>query len=340
MSKLNSFQFASVMDTLAHQTPPPKTKQAPIPAGVITVGKVVDGLPNERVGIRAAYHSEKGKRPNQEDTVTVITDLSSLGAALPRPYLYQKFAFFGVYDGHGGCGASKMLQRTLHAKLAEAREFFTSMGGAATEACEKADREICGELRSMEDDSGSTGVFLVVDGRKKELAVGNVGDSRCVLSRGGTAIELSKDHRVARESEKVRVLKNGCRIRDGRVNGVLAVTRSFGDCLHKEGGGKGQVGLDAVPEIRVESVMERDEFVILATDGLWDVMGSQQVVNFVRLGLAKHRKVKSIRKELVREALKVGSIDNVSCVVVMLNQDEKKEEAAAGGGGAGGGGGA
>lgn len=91
VSRLDSVQFNSVMDTLAHQTPPPnKKKQAPIPAGALTVGRVLDGLPNPQIGIRAAYDSDKGTRQNQEDTVTVIMDLSSLGGVLPRPYLYQK----------------------------------------------------------------------------------------------------------------------------------------------------------------------------------------------------------------------------------------------------------
>ena len=91
ISKLNSTTFNGMMDTLAHQTPPSvRKKQAPIPAGALTVGKVLDGLPNAAIGIRAAFYSEKGKRPNQEDTVTVIMDLSSLGDELSRPYLYQK----------------------------------------------------------------------------------------------------------------------------------------------------------------------------------------------------------------------------------------------------------
>jgi [calcium/calmodulin-dependent protein kinase] kinase len=335
ISKLNSTAFNSIMDTLASQTPTPsKKKAAPIPSGALKVGKVLDGLPNAQIGIRAAFYSEKGKRPNQEDTVTVIMDLSSLGDKLPRPYLYQKFAFFGVYDGHGGGTTSKMLQHTLHMKLALGSDFFTNLEAASGKACDEADKEICGELRNMEDDSGSTGVFVVIDGRKKEFVVGNVGDSRCVLSRGGTAIELSKDHRIAVEHERNRVIEHGCKVRDGRVNGVLAVTRSFGDCAHKFSG-EGKNGLDAVPEVRTEKIVDRDEFIILATDGLWDVMGSQQVINFVRLGLARHHKVKTICKELVKEAIKVGSIDNVSVVVVMLNQTREEK----GGGGEGGGGG-
>ena len=60
----------------------------------------------------------------------------------------------------------------------------------------------------------------------------------------------------------------------------------------------------------------------MATDGLWDVMESQQAVNFLRTRLSAHRKVKLACKELVREALKLGSIDNTSAIVVALNQGD------------------
>ena len=65
VSKLDSMEFNSVMDTLAHQSPVTlRKKQAPLPG--IVVGRVLDGLPNSKLGIRAAFHSEKGKRPKQE----------------------------------------------------------------------------------------------------------------------------------------------------------------------------------------------------------------------------------------------------------------------------------
>ena len=79
------------MDTLSHQAPgvAAKKKQGPIPN--IVVGKVLDGLQNDSLKIRAAYCSDQGKRPNQEDTVTVIMDLSDLGEVLgERSYLYRR----------------------------------------------------------------------------------------------------------------------------------------------------------------------------------------------------------------------------------------------------------
>ena len=321
VSKLDSAEFNSVMDTLAHQSPiAPRKKQAPLPH--IVVDRVLDGLPNKQLNIRAAFYSERGKRPNQEDAVTVIMDLSDLGSALERPYLYQKFAFFGIYDGHSGGACSKLLQHKLHLKFAQSEIFFSDQSKAATDSCISVDEEICAELKDKDDESGSTALFLIIDGRSKKFTVSNVGDSRCVLSRGGTAIDLSKDHRLSRADEKERIKRVGGVVKNNRFNGVLAVSRSFGDVAHKPGNkSESSVGpLNAMPEIRTEAITDRDEFVLLATDGLWDIMDSQNAVNFLRLALNRHHKVKQAVKDLVREAIKLGSVDNVSAVVVVFNK--------------------
>lgn len=64
----------------------------------------------------------------------------------------------------------------------------------------------------------------------------------------------------------------------------------------------------------------KDEFMVLATDGLWDVMQSQQVINFVRRRLSIHRSLSGVTQELVEEALKQSTVDNVSVVIVAFNQ--------------------
>ena len=103
-----------------------------------------------------------------------------------------------------------------------------------------------------------------------------------------------------------------------RVNGQLAVSRSFGDVEHK--GSDGPTTVVATPEVFVEPVSEADEFMVIATDGLWDVMASQEVVNFVRIRLSEHRDLARVAKELTQEALHNASVDNVSAVIVAFNQ--------------------
>ena len=69
--------------------------------------------------------------------------------------------------------------------------------------------------------------------RYGKLIVANVGDSRAVLSRGGVAFSLSKDQTATREDEQARIEAAGGWVNKGRLNGVLAVSRAFGDVEHK-----------------------------------------------------------------------------------------------------------
>lgn len=114
------------------------------------------------------------------------------------------------------------------------------------------------------------------------------------------------------------------------VNGVLAVTRAFGDTQFKSPThstmATGSSIFDshpplviAEPEVRTELVTPKTEFAILATDGLWDVMNPQLAVTFVRGKLLLHRDLQRATKELVKEAINRGSIDNVTAIVVTFN---------------------
>lgn len=119
-----------------------------------------------------------------------------------------------------------------------------------------------------------------------------------------------------------------------RVNGTLAITRSFGDLIHKDNGSSTTTtttnkdkdsncggSVTAIPEIKNEFINKEDEFIILASDGLWDVMSSQQSVNFIRQRLNNHKDLEKACKELTKEAVtKQRSVDNVSIVLIALHQ--------------------
>jgi protein phosphatase 2C family protein 2/3 len=110
-----------------------------------------------------------------------------------------------------------------------------------------------------------------------------------------------------------------------RLHGVLAVSRSFGDAEHKRKHGAEMWGKQfsadpctSEPEITFLQLSPLMEFAVVACDGLWDVLTSQQVVNFVRRRLLAHSDAARAARELVSKALEVGSLDNVSAIVVML----------------------
>ena len=174
-----------------------------------------------------------------------------------------------------------------------------------------------------------------------ELVICWAGDSRVVLSAdGGTAIELSEDHTASRPDEKKRVqLAGGSVDSSHRVGGVLAVSRAFGDIMHKsimdgdeflqligsiseQNAAQLQEGpLICTPDIRRHSIEPSDEFLIIASDGIWDVLTSQEAVFFVRRFLALNGgDVDAAANAIISHSLLLGSVDNVSAVIVVLNQ--------------------
>ena len=131
-------------------------------------------------------------------------------------------------------------------------------------------------------------------------------------------VKATAEERNALKVERARIEAAGGVVVHNRVNGTLAISRSFGDVQHKEPGGPTTVV--ATPEIFIEPVSQTEEFLVIATDGLWDVMSSQQVVNFVRTRLNEHRDLARVARELTDEALRNSSVDNVSAIVVAFNQ--------------------
>jgi len=306
---------------------------------------------NPKLKLSASWYTLKGPRETQEDRVTSIVDLSAIRAnvssntssSLPPVSNYERASFFGMYDGHGGSGSSHLLQQRMHLVLTNDPHLLSNPVACLENCFTKVDKEICARLRSVDDESGSTGSVLLVIGQK--ITVANVGDSRCVMSRNGKAIELSSDHRLAiRPDERKRIEAAGGFCVADRVNGTLAITRSFGDLCHKETNERASSastnksasassntgGVIAVPEVTSETIGDKDEFAVLASDGLWDVMASQQVVNFVRQRISNHGDLERASKELTKEAVtKQRSVDNVSIVIVAFNQSNPSPSAPA-----------
>ena len=137
-------------------------------------------------------------------------------------------------------------------------------------------------LKSGTDSSGCTAVTLVItpDGK---LVCGNAGDSRCVLSRGGKAVPLSFDHKPTNEEETRRIMAAGGTVSGGRVQGNLALSRAIGDFEFKQGTHltPEQQMVTADPEVTITQLVPEDEFIVLACDGIWDVMTNEEVVDFV-----------------------------------------------------------
>ncbi|KAJ1457578.1 phosphatase 2C-like domain-containing protein [Pelagophyceae sp. CCMP2097] len=226
-------------------------------------------------------------------------------------------AYFGIFDGHGGHACATLLQHGLHTALACRADLHADGRAAAAAAFRKVDDDCCTSLRSSDDASGSTALVAVYDGRARQLVVAHAGDSRCVLcAGGGAAVALTSDHRLTRTDERARIEAAGGLIVNNRLNGTLAISRSFGDVAHK--GGAGAPTVTATPEVTIRAIAADDEFVVLGSDGLWDALSNQSVVNFVRTELGAHHDLHKAAVSTTAEALRRGSVDNVSCIIVLF----------------------
>jgi hypothetical protein len=139
-------------------------------------------------------------------------------------------------------------------------------------------------------------------------------NSRAVLCRDGRALDLTQDHKPGLESEQSRVASLGGFISDGCVNGEIQVSRALGD-VNLSTGAK-MLGLSAEVQLSKFYLSDDDEFVIIACDGLWDVLNSASAVAYARHCLLQHNDIQRCAEELVQQALRQHSSDNVSVIVV------------------------
>jgi serine/threonine protein phosphatase PrpC len=246
ISAVNMDDFSKMMDTMAMQ---PRVNrddddESSKPLNIsLQASEFSAQLRNLSNGIGAAFHSEQGGRPTQEDRCVLAPDITLMKSLDGYDYphgnkeILTKFTLGCVFDGHSGWRCSQFLSQQLAGFLAT-HEKFTSkkMDEAITEVFKSMDIKVCDLLQKEYDSSGSTAIVAIYDGRKHVLTVANVGDSMCILSRGGRAVKMSKMHRLDDEEEKKRVIAAGGSVLNNRVNGSLAVTRAFGDTQFKDQG--------------------------------------------------------------------------------------------------------
>lgn len=107
------------------------------------------------------------------------------------------------------------------------------------------------------------------------ITIANLGDTRCVISEDGVARAISTDHKPTDEREQERIKRYGGEVFNNRVEGELAVSRSLGDFLYKES------GVICHPEVCREKIGPSAEYLIIATDGIWDVLDNNDAVKIV-----------------------------------------------------------
>ncbi|RZC75959.1 hypothetical protein C5167_000066 [Papaver somniferum] len=299
-----------------------------------------------------------GRRREMEDAVAIHPSLCRENSSSS-----SRLHFFGLYDGHGCSHVAMSCKDRMHKLVKEEIEnpvavipeqwkelmerSFSRMDKEVIQCKDDGtipmiNRSCRCELKMPQCESvGSTAVVSIVTPEK--VVVANCGDSRAVLSRGGKAVPLSTDHKPDLPAELQRIQSAGGRVIywDGpRVLGVLAMSRAIGDNYLKP-------YVSSEPEITVTDRTEEDEFMILASDGLWDVVSNDTACDIVRMcllngsgrvvlpqsssaGVMKNvfgggsnpdKACSDAAMLLTKLALARRSADNVSVVVVDLRKD-------------------
>jgi len=192
--------------------------------------------------------------------------------------------------------------------LADTGEKLAPVGGAGKEEPSKRDKIKAMFKQSPESPTSSPRNAHTVT--RRVLYTANVGDARAVLCSAGEAIRLTHDHKGSDKGEVKRIKEAGGFVLNNRVNGVLAVTRSLGDSAMKE-------FVVGTPYTTTVELKDSDEFLILACDGLWDVLKDQEAVDLVR----KETSAQKASEILVKHALDNYSQDNVTVLVVRFHSD-------------------
>jgi len=262
---------------------------------------------------------------------------------------WQNVAAFGVMDGHGGKEVARFCERHLPEEIV--RGSSADPHGALVAAFQRMDellvdreqsaeelRELSGEGGLVNPDwVGCTCVVCLLE--PEAIIVANCGDSRAVLSRRRKALPLSEDHKpnLPVESERIHLAGGTVERRQVgtivqyRVNGNLNLSRSIGDLEYKKNTAlppSGQM-ISATPDVQSLKREAGDEFLIVACDGIWDVMDNQEVVDFVHERLPQQlksgRPLSGIMEELMDHCISpdlsttngLGG-DNMTAMIVLL----------------------
>jgi len=287
---------------------------------------------------------ERGQRPSMEDKYVLLPAFMPFSFATK---VQGARALAAVFDGHSGAQVASYVASRVPTLL-ELEPWYGTPDVAPKDVVEsslinvftRVDGEILEKSVSGGLSGGSTACVAVL--LENRLFVANLGDSRAVLSRGGTAEALSVDHKpdVPSERERIEALDGkvefrGCWRVMGSAGGAayrgLAVSRAFGDVDWKV-----PVSLvESKPEVKVAQLKPDDEFLVIGCDGVWDVLSNQEAVDLARRHVlpvnadgagpdsgVTERAAEKAAREITVAALERGTMDNVTVVVMALLRGE------------------
>ena len=264
----------------------------------------------EGSGIRYGVSAMQGWRLEMEDAHVCRTEL---------PF-GSDYSFFGVFDGHAGPKVAQYCSEHLLDSILDCHK--KSKRAVTIESVKNAVHQgfidLDEKLKNLspwstgKDHSGTTAIVSMIT--PDNIIWANCGDSRGILCRNDQVEFATKDHKPFDEKEKSRIEKAGGTVMMQRVNGSLAVSRALGDFDYKQSSGLAPIEQLVSPEPEM-TIIERepstDQFLLLACDGIFDVMTNEAVVKYILHRLKLTDDLVEISSSLIDTCLnKVRSIKN------------------------------
>jgi len=279
-----------------------------------------------------SFHAErKGEREEMQDALLLYDDCSNDFSSFHCGLTIERASFFAVFDGHGGSRCSTFVKENLFKFVTKnfpnepVEKFDAELKKSLTKAFKETDEafltKASQETPSWRDGSTATSVLVL----NNVLYISNIGDSKTILVRRtcedgkpGGILPLTKDHSPLDFKERQRIQKAGGFVRDGRVQGVLEVSRALGDAKFKK-------FVPCTPDITKCTLTENDQYLLLACDGLWKGFSIQDAVSYIN-GILNDSTIEDEDQRyekacgsVASEAIRRGSSDNVTVVLVRIS---------------------
>eukprot|EP01105_Mastigella_eilhardi_P002854 TRINITY_DN1368_c0_g1_i4.p1 TRINITY_DN1368_c0_g1~~TRINITY_DN1368_c0_g1_i4.p1 ORF type:complete len:569 (+),score=164.33 TRINITY_DN1368_c0_g1_i4:154-1707(+) len=281
-------------------------------------------VPRERrLAIGAA--SDAGQCDYQEDRWLALSPLTD----------DPDSSFVAVYDGHGGTEAADYCRKHLHNILTADPVYKDDKKRALVNAFVETDKNYLSKL----EDAGCTAICALIQTKNRLVQVANAGDCRCIVGLvGGTVKALTVDHKPDLPGERKRIeaagssvlmeniIDDGLRTKVARIDDRLACSRSIGDPDFKETPGSPDNAVSCYPDVYDLPITDKERFLVLACDGLYDYMTNEEIAAFVHgkldaipPGQITDEVVETVAQALIAHAVhEMDAADNTTAVMVVF----------------------
>ena len=226
-------------------------------------------------------------------------------------------SYFAIFDGHGGKDVAEYLSLNFHKFLINELNYelseknISKIENSIKIAFQKIDNEILLNP-NISNNIGSTATIIFIynfNQKNRILICANIGDSKGYLITKNNIKLITKEHKCDDLNEVKRIKESGGLVFQGRVYGTLMLTRSLGDKEMKK------YGVIPLPDFYVKKIDEKDIFCVIGSDGIWDVIEEEELLNISKEKISSDE----FAKKIIKISEERDTRDNASCIVIKLN---------------------